>query len=87
METLRHLRAKSNLPVIFFTSTEVSAEVFAFKMGANDFIRKPFSQRLLVERVNAPLRRASPKDGTLPKRVANVLKRGLFARAQAKNNT
>src|SRR5215831_11436987 len=69
IETLRQLRAKSNLPVIFLTSTEeVSDEVFAFQTGADDFIRKPFSQRLLVERVKAVLRRASPKDGTLPKR-------------------
>jgi two-component system response regulator ChvI len=79
VETLRQLRAKSNLPVIFLTSTEeVSDEVSAFKMGADDFIRKPFSQRLLVERVKAVLRRASPKDGTLPKRVPNVLERGAL---------
>jgi two-component system response regulator ChvI len=79
VETLRQLRAKSNLPVIFLTSTEeVSDEVSAFKMGADDFIRKPFSQRLLVERVKAVLRRASPKDGTLPKRVTNVLERGAL---------
>jgi two-component system response regulator ChvI len=32
-------------------------------MGADDFIRKPFSQRLLVERVKAVLRRAQPRDG------------------------
>jgi two-component system, OmpR family, response regulator ChvI len=76
---LRQLRAKSNLPVIFLTSTEeVSDEVLAFKMGADDFIRKPFSQRLLVERVKAVLRRASPKDGTLPKRLTNVLEQGAL---------
>jgi two-component system response regulator ChvI len=79
METLRQLRAKSNLPVIFLTSTEdVRDEVFAFQTGADDFIRKPFSQRLLVERVKAVLRRASPKDGTLPKRTANVLEHGAL---------
>jgi two-component system response regulator ChvI len=32
-------------------------------MGADDFIRKPFLQRLLVERVKAVLRRVSPKNG------------------------
>jgi len=54
METLRQLRAKSNLPVIFLTCTEeVSDEVYAFQKGADDFIHKPFSQRLLVERVKA----------------------------------
>jgi two-component system, OmpR family, response regulator ChvI len=73
VETLRQLRAKSNLSVIFLTSAEeVSDEVFAFTAGADDCVRKPFSQRLLVERVKAVLRRSLPKDGTLPKRVTNV---------------
>src|SRR5215469_2256861 len=72
-ETLRLLRAKSDLPVIFLTSTkEVVDEVFALEMGADDFIRKPFSQRLLVERVKAVLRRrALPKSAALPKKVTN----------------
>jgi len=49
METLRRIRAKSDLPVIFLTSKEeVIDEVLALKMGADDFIRKPFSPRLLV---------------------------------------
>jgi two-component system response regulator ChvI len=72
METLCRLRAKSDLPVIFLTSKEeVIDEVLALKMGADDFIRKPFSERLLVERVKAVLRRASRKDGMLPKKVTD----------------
>jgi two-component system, OmpR family, response regulator ChvI len=60
METLRRLRQKSDLPVIFLTSKDEEIdELFGLKMGADDFIRKPFSQRLLVERVKAVLRRAS----------------------------
>jgi two-component system, OmpR family, response regulator ChvI len=76
-ETLRLFRAKSALPVIFLTSAEaVIDEVLAFQMGADDFIRKPFSARLLVERVKAVLRRASPKEGTPPRNVTNkVLER------------
>jgi two-component system response regulator ChvI len=71
-EALRLLRAKSDLPVIFLTSTkEVIDEVFALEIGADDFIRKPFSQRLLVERVKAVLRRALPKSAALPKKVTN----------------
>jgi two-component system response regulator ChvI len=71
-EALRLLRAKSDLPVIFLTSTkEVIDEVFALEMGADDFIRKPFSQRLLVERVKAVLRRALLKNAALPKKVTN----------------
>src|SRR5712675_1023818 len=52
METLRRLRQKSDLPVIFLTSKDEEIdELFGLKMGADDFIRKPFSQRLLVEPV------------------------------------
>ena len=59
METLRRLRQKSDMPVIFLTSKDEEIdELFGLKMGADDFIRKPFSQRLLVERVKAVLRRA-----------------------------
>src|SRR3974377_2172247 len=68
METLRRLRQKSDLPVIFLTSKEEEIdELFGLKMGADDFIRKPFSQRLLTERVKVVLRRSSPKDGSMPK--------------------
>ena len=63
MELLRRLRQKSDLPVIFLTSKDEEIdELFGLKMGADDFIRKPFSQRLLVERVKAVLRRANAKD-------------------------
>ena len=63
MELLRRLRQKSDLPVIFLTSKDDEIdELFGLKMGADDFIRKPFSQRLLVERVKAVLRRASARE-------------------------
>jgi two-component system response regulator ChvI len=46
-------------------------------MGADDFIKKPFSQRLLVERVKAVMRRAGAKDGTpAPTEAAKVIERG-----------
>jgi two-component system, OmpR family, response regulator ChvI len=58
LETLRRLREKSNLPVIFLTSkAEEIDELFALKMGADDFVRKPFSRSLLLERIKAVLRR------------------------------
>jgi two-component system, OmpR family, response regulator ChvI len=78
METLRRLRQKSDVPVIFLTSKDEEIdELFGLKMGADDFIRKPFSQRLLVERVKAVLRRVSPKDGAAPKEAdSKVLERG-----------
>ena len=78
MELLRRLRQKSDLPVIFLTSKDEEIdELFGLKMGADDFIRKPFSQRLLVERVKAILRRSSPKDATTQKETeAKILERG-----------
>ena len=63
MELLRRLRQKSDLPVIFLTSKDEEIdELFGLKMGADDFITKPFSQRLLVERVKAILRRSMKGD-------------------------
>ena len=80
MEMLRHLRQKSDMPVIFLTSKEEEIdELFGLKMGADDFIRKPFSQRLLAERVKVLLRRSTPKDGAMSKEAeAKVLERGLL---------
>ena len=58
MELLRRVRQKTDMPVIFLTSKDEEIdELFGLKIGADDFIRKPFSQRLLVERVKAVLRR------------------------------
>ena len=63
MELLRRLRQKSDIPVIFLTSKDEEIdELFGLKMGADDFITKPFSQRLLVERVKAIPRRASARE-------------------------
>ncbi len=78
MELLRRLRQKTDMPVIFLTSKDDEIdELFGLKMGADDFIRKPFSQRLLVERVKAILRRAGAKDVPAdPKSEAKVLERG-----------
>jgi two-component system response regulator ChvI len=61
MEVLRRLRQKSDLPVIFLTSKDEEIdEVLGLRMGADDYVRKPFSQRLLVERIRAVLRRRDP---------------------------
>jgi two-component system response regulator ChvI len=78
MELLQRLRHRSNIPVIFLTSKEEEVdEVLALKVGADDFIRKPFSQRLLLERIKVLLRRAASKDGPGSKMpVENVLDRG-----------
>jgi two-component system response regulator ChvI len=58
MEVLGHLRKQGNMPVIFLTSKDDEVdEVLGLRMGADDYIKKPFSQRLLVERIRALLRR------------------------------
>jgi two-component system, OmpR family, response regulator ChvI len=63
VELLRRLRQNSDLPVIFLTSKEEEIdELYALKIGADDFIRKPFSQRILLERVKVILRRAALKE-------------------------
>jgi two-component system, OmpR family, response regulator ChvI len=59
MELLRRLRQTTDLPVIFLTSKDEEIdEVISFNIGADDFVRKPCSNRLLAERVKAVLRRA-----------------------------
>lgn len=59
LELLTRLRRSSAIPVIFLTSKDEEIdEVLGLKMGADDYVRKPFSQRLLLERIRALLRRA-----------------------------
>ena len=59
MELLRRLREKSDVPVIFLTSKDEELdEALGLAMGADDYITKPFSQRLLLARIRAILRRA-----------------------------
>jgi two-component system response regulator ChvI len=70
LELLRQLREKSTLPVIFLTSKDDEIdEAMGLALGADDYIAKPFSQRLLIARIRAILRRvayakATPDDGT-----------------------
>ncbi|MCZ6638013.1 MAG: response regulator transcription factor, partial [Alphaproteobacteria bacterium] len=65
MELLNRIRRTSQMPVIFLTSKDDEVdELLGFRMGADDYIRKPFSQRLLLERIRALLRRAEAKSGS-----------------------
>jgi len=67
MELLTQLRHTVQVPSIFLTSKgdEVD-EMLGFKMGADDYISKPFSHRLLIERIRAVLRRAAPEVAGAP---------------------
>jgi len=58
MDVLKRIRNRSDVPVIFLTSRDDEIdELLGLKMGADDYITKPFSQRLLIERIRTILRR------------------------------
>jgi two-component system, OmpR family, response regulator ChvI len=78
MELLRKLRQLTDMPVIFVTSKDDEIdELFGLKMGADDYIAKPYSPRLLVERVKAILRRSGKMDPATPTTTqAAILERG-----------
>lgn len=63
LETCLHLRKESNVPIIMLTArSEESDELVGFDMGADEYITKPFSPRILVARVEAILRRTGEDD-------------------------
>jgi len=65
MELLRRVRETSAMPVIFLTSKDDELdEALGLAMGADDYISKPFSQRLLIARIRALLRRQDLARGT-----------------------
>jgi two-component system response regulator ChvI len=79
MDLLQRLRQKTTMPVIFLTSKDDEIdEVLGLRMGADDYVRKPFSQRLLVERIRAILRRqdAIAKDAEGDVEDSKVMVRG-----------
>jgi two-component system response regulator ChvI len=90
MEVLRRLREKSDVPVIFLTSkdTEID-EALGLAMGADDYIGKPFSQRLLIERIRAVLRRVAnrktPVDVDADALVAEPIIRGRLTMDPARH--
>lgn len=77
VELLRRLRAESAVPFIFLTSKDEELdEMLGLTMGADDYVKKPFSQRLLLERVKAVLRRASTAPADRQESVDQVVRRG-----------
>ena len=64
VELLQQLRRDSDMPIIFLTSKDEEVdEIFGLRMGADDYVKKPFSQRLLLERIRALLRRRDSGGG------------------------
>ena len=90
LELLRRLREKSAIPVIFLTSKDDELdEALGLAMGADDYIAKPFSQRLLIARIRAILRRTEPVaptvEGAEPAEPAQPLVRGRLAMDPARH--
>jgi two-component system response regulator ChvI len=89
LELLRRLREKSAMPVIFLTSKDDELdEALGLAMGADDYIAKPFSQRLLIARVRAILRRTEvilPAGDAVA--AAKPLERGRLAMDPARHRT
>ena len=89
MEVLRRLRQTSNLPVIILTSKDEEIdEILGFNLGADDYIHKPFSQRLLIERVKAILRRTSDDLDEAPATAGSsrLIKRGRLSLDTARHD-
>jgi two-component system response regulator ChvI len=79
MELLQRIRRDSSLPVIFLTSKDDEVdEVLGLRMGADDYIKKPFSQRLLIERIRALLRRQDMALDDADPHAETVLNRGAL---------
>ena len=80
MELLQRLRQNpptAHMPVIFLTSKDEEVdEIMGLRMGADDYITKPFSQRLLLERVRALLRREQLRQQPASADPNNVMARG-----------
>ena len=80
LEVLQKLRQTSNLPVIFLTSKDEEVDqLLGLKMGADDYITKPFSQKLLIERVRAILRRSKELKNTDNIENNDIIKRGKLS--------
>ncbi len=76
MELLRRIRQASELPLIFLTSKDEEIdEVLGLTMGADDYVKKPFSQRLLLERVKAVLRRRSASPAPTKEEEKQIIRR------------
>ncbi|MEL6111514.1 MAG: response regulator transcription factor [Pseudomonadota bacterium] len=77
MELLRRVRQTSSLPLIFLTSKDEEIdEVLGLTMGADDYVKKPFSLRLLMERVKTVLRRAQAPETPTPEEEKKIMRRG-----------
>ena len=83
MDLLGRLRQKTDMPVIFLTSKDDEIdEVLGLRMGADDYVRKPFSQRLLVERIRAILRRQEARLSDVGSVISEAANESLIDRGE-----
>ena len=88
MELLRQIRKKSNLPVIFLTTkNEEIDELIGLQMGADDYITQPASNRLLIQRINALVRRIKLlNEATDTEETGLQMRRGSLLLDEAKHS-
>jgi two-component system response regulator ChvI len=89
MELLQRLRQSGStlhMPIIFLTSKDEEVdEIMGLRMGADDYIKKPFSQRLLMERIRSLLRREQARQQPVNTDPSNVLARGELSLDSARH--
>jgi two-component system response regulator ChvI len=82
MGLLQLVRQKSSIPIILLTSKEDEIdEILGLRMGADDYVKKPFSQRILLERIRTLLRRQNAIAGIMPDQASDtkLMERGLLS--------
>ncbi|MFZ4761707.1 MAG: response regulator transcription factor [Alphaproteobacteria bacterium] len=86
MELLQKIRQTSAIPVIFLTSKDDELdEILGLRIGADDYITKPFSQRLLIERIRSLLRREAMRQAGGVGEPGNMMVRGNLVLDAAKH--
>ena len=82
MDLLQRIRQKSTIPIVFLTSKDDEIdEILGLRLGADDYVKKPFSQRILLERIRALLRRENAIAGIILDGLTEtkVMERGLLS--------
>ena len=79
MDLLQRMRQKTTIPIMFLTAKEDEIdEILGLRMGADDYVKKPCSHRILLERIRTLLRRQDAILGTMPAKAeaTKVMERG-----------
>jgi two-component system response regulator ChvI len=77
LQKLKQTPATAQMPIILLTSKDEEVdEIMGLRMGADDYIKKPFSQRLLIERIRSLLRREQARQAPADNDPQNLLVRG-----------